>query len=213
VPEGSGVGVGIGSGVGFGISSGVGAGVCIGIFSGVGSGIFSEAGSGVGAGVGSVGSRGSTLRGGAFGALGLGVSTLSGGPATDSVGWGVMLVSRVTTSRRAWVCVSVQGAIGVRGDGFWSALTMSHRLAMMVSVLELAGIGTWVGNHVSVSQMRVAQISHIHTWWQRYDSMAGPTYHPSKAWGGHVVRASGFSWASTRVPGGPRGVRLKSNVP
>ena len=38
-------------------------------------------------------------------------------------------------------------------------------------------------------------------------------YHPGTARGAQVPRASGSSCTNTRVPGGPIGVRLKSNTP
>jgi hypothetical protein len=63
----------------------------------------------------------------------------------------------------------------------------------MVSLVELGGMGTLEGNHVSVSQMRSARVSQIQTLWQRYESSAGPTYQPSRECGDQVSRLSGFS--------------------
>jgi hypothetical protein len=39
-----------------------------------------------------------------------------------------------------------------------------------------------------------------------------PMYHPSRPWGNQVSRSAGFSWATTRMPDGARGMRLKSKV-
>ena len=75
------------------------------------------------------------------------------------------------------------------------------------------GMGTFVGSQVNVSHIRVARVCHTHILWHRYDSSAGPTYHPSIACGAHVPRLSGFLCIRTCVPGGPSGVLLKLKVP
>ena len=90
---------------------------------------------------------------------------------------------------------------------------MLRRLALICSVGDPNGIGTFVGSHVSVSHIRVVRVSHIHTTWHLYNSRAGPTYHLSIACSAHVPRLSGFLCIRTCVPGGPSGVLLKSYVP
>jgi hypothetical protein len=51
--------------------------------------------------------------------------------------------------------------MGDAGAGFFRACTMSWRLFMMMSVEELGGIVTLVGNQVMVSQIRSALVSQI----------------------------------------------------
>lgn len=90
--------------------------------------------------------------------------------------------------------MSVNGASGELADGLVRAASMSLMLAGMRSLLELAKvILTLVGNQERVSQIRKARDSQSQTLKQRYDSRAGPMYHPSAACGDEVVRSSGFS--------------------
>lgn len=70
-----------------------------------------------------------------------------------------MLVSWVNAS--CWL--SVKGASGEPEDGFWRARTMSAMPAKMRSLEFAKGMVVLVGNQVSVSQRRVARVSHIHT--------------------------------------------------
>ena len=60
--------------------------------------------------------------------------------------------------------LSVSGAKKVEpGDGLFRACRMSPMPAKIRSFDDAIGIVTLVGNHASVSQMRVALVSHIHT--------------------------------------------------
>ena len=58
---------------------------------------------------------------------------------------------------------------------------------------EASGSVTFDGNHSRVSQTRSLRVSQIHTLKHRYNSSAGPMYHPSTPWGDHESRALGFS--------------------
>jgi hypothetical protein len=59
------------------------------------------------------------------------------------------------------MAISVTGASGEPGEGFWRALVMSRNAARIRSLEEARGIVTLVGNQESVSEMRVARVSHI----------------------------------------------------
>ena len=100
---------------------------------------------------------------------------------------------------------AVRGTLSL---GLLIACSISSNPVRMMSSVDAIGIDTFVGNHVSVSQVRIRCVSHINTKWHLYASNAGPTYQPSMAWGDHVSRLSGFSCTNTRMPGGAIGVRL-----
>ena len=72
-----------------------------------------------------------------------------------------MLVRSSVSWVRAALSESLVGAMGVRGLGRRRALVMSRSDARMMSLLELWGIETVLGNHATVSQMRVARVSSI----------------------------------------------------
>jgi hypothetical protein len=160
-----------------------GVGHALGAVNGVGSGSGSirtgagaDGASAMGTGTLRVGAVG-TLRDGAAGTLrdgaggvqftprGSGVATPRWAGGLSSMGtWrggAVMLVSNVIRSRSALDWVSVRGAKAEAGAGFCNACAISLRQAMMISVEELAGIRTFVGYHVSVSQIRSARVSVI----------------------------------------------------
>eukprot|EP00980_Cylindrotheca_fusiformis_P012923 scaffold3231_cov111-Cylindrotheca_fusiformis.AAC.1 len=120
----------------------------------------------------------------------------------------IIVVMSSTNACSADLFASVSGAKGERGEGFLRALAMSIRAAKMRSLEELSGIWTLVGNQETVSQVRIARVSKIQMRQHRYDSIAGPTYQPSRPWGDQVVLSLGLAWASTRHPGGPSGVAL-----
>jgi hypothetical protein len=142
-----------------------------------------------------------------------------GGGGTLRAGAGLTGAGVARPVRRVWsswsvaTWLSVRGASGDPADGLAMAWVRSARLARIKSLEEARGMVTLVGNHEIVSQMRSARVSQIQTLWQRYESIAGPVYQPSVAWGDQVVRWDGLSWTRTRMPGGARGVRLKSKIP
>ena len=87
----------------------------------------------------------------------VGASEVFGG---DTIGAGVAMdVKMLVSWLRAAVWLSVSGARGDPAVGDWRALTMSRMPARTRSVELARGIGRIVGNHVSVSQMRVALVS------------------------------------------------------
>ena len=103
-------------------------------------------------------------------ACGSGVGTLRSGAGS---GWAIgvggagvsssvtMLVKVSVSCCRASLRESVVGAIGERGLGRRRALAISRRDAMMMSLLELSGMVTVVGNQDTVSQMRGDLVSWI----------------------------------------------------
>jgi hypothetical protein len=103
-------------------------------FPGVGSGVCAGVGSGVGAGV--------------FTRVGSGVG---------STIWDIVVIN----CSRALLWLLDWGMSGERGSRFCSAWAMSRRLAKIMSVDELLGITTFVGNHVTVSHTRTSRISQI----------------------------------------------------
>ena len=114
-------------------------------------------GVGAGDGVAGVGAVVGTLRSGAA----------SGGGAGDVVvGAGSGLTMLVRISDRDSMAVfrgAGRGEIGARGLGRRRALAMSRREARMRSLLEFCGMLTEVGNHATVSHVRVARVSWIQT--------------------------------------------------
>ena len=89
-------------------------------------------------------------------------ASFMGSLITIALGGGHKLVSNWVMSSSACVSLSVRGARGDAGVGLFRADTISHRAARIMSVLELCGIFTCFGNHVSMSQMRVDRIEMIH---------------------------------------------------
>ena len=79
-----------------------------------------------------------------------------------SGGW-PRLVSVVERVFRASDSLSVNGISGEFDDGVFGALMISRAAAMMMSAVDAVGMGMVVGNHVTVSQMRSARVSQIHT--------------------------------------------------
>jgi hypothetical protein len=65
----------------------------------------------------------------------------------------------VINCSRALLWLSDWGMNGDRGSGFCSAWAMSRRLAKIMSVDELLGIATFVGNHATVSHTRTSRVS------------------------------------------------------
>ena len=118
-------------------------------------------GGGVGGTLGGDGAGGgaATLRSGLL----VGGCTSIGGEAVAMGASGQRPVSTSVMVLRAATWLSVTGASGEPGEGFWSALVMSCNAARMRSVDEARGIVTLVGNQESVSEMRVARVSHIQT--------------------------------------------------
>ena len=92
-------------------------------------------------------------------------------------------MSSVVRSWGAATWLSARGASGELAEGLEMALVRSMRLVRMRSLDEARGMVTFVGNHEMVSQIRSMRVSLIQTRWQRYESRAGPVYHPSRAWG------------------------------
>ena len=64
-------------------------------------------------------------------------------------------------SAATWL--SVSGSSGEPGEGLVSAARMSVMPARIKSLEEAIGMVTFVGNHVMVSQVRVARVSQIQT--------------------------------------------------
>ena len=124
-----------------------------------------------------------------------------------------MLDNNCVNCFKASTWLSVSGASGEPGEGFFNAATMSWMPAKVISFDDANGMLILVGDHDTVSQMLLLLVSQAQTVKHRYDSRAGPRYQPSSPCGAHVPRADGFSWMRTRIPGGAIGVRLKSNVP
>jgi hypothetical protein len=82
------------------------------------------------------------------------------------VGSGVgstILDNVVINCLRALLWLSDWGMRGERGSGFWRAWAISRRLAKIMSVEELLGMATLVGNHVTVSHKRMPRVSQIQT--------------------------------------------------
>jgi hypothetical protein len=133
------------------------------------------------------------------------------GGATVGAGAGGERAARSSESLwRVDTSVSLSGVRSDPGDSCWSALTMSRAPASMRSVEDAKGMGMLEGNQVTVSVMPSRCVDQIHIVKHRYESMAGPMYHASIAWGAQDLRSAGFSCTSTLVPGGAMGVRLKS---
>ena len=61
----------------------------------------------------------------------------------------------------AFDSLSARGARGDPAVGFCRALMMSLAAALMVSTDDAVGMVTFVGNQLSVSQMRVLRVFHI----------------------------------------------------
>jgi hypothetical protein len=72
-------------------------------------------------------------------------------------------VSRRESCCKAATWLSVRGASGEPGEGFWRASVMSCRPARIRSVEEARGMVTFVGNQEIVSAIRSARESHSQT--------------------------------------------------
>jgi hypothetical protein len=104
--------------------------------------------------------------------------TLSGAAGAQLIVWRKAVVSgragveglikmparRLIKLRRAVVWVSLCGASGEFGEDWANVCTMSCKLERIMLLEALSGIHTFVGNHVTVSQICLALISHIQIW-------------------------------------------------
>ena len=102
--------------------------------------------------------------------LEVGLGTLRAGVATMGVDRqggaevaGMTAVKVSMSDCSATLCVGKMGATGERVDEFCKAYAMSWRLVMMVSLDELVGRLTLVGNQETVSHIRMARVVHIQT--------------------------------------------------
>jgi len=78
-----------------------------------------------------------------------------------------------------------------------------------VSVTSLSClVWLWLSLMTGVPVVCCASAALMSSRFQRYDSSAGPRYHPSIACGAHESRVFGLSWTRTLVPGGASGVLL-----
>jgi hypothetical protein len=71
----------------------------------------------------------------------------------------------------------------LRGDpgfGLQRALRMSWMPARIMQLEEVRGMQTSVGNHETLSQSRMVQVSQIQMVKLRHESKAGPTRHQTK---------------------------------
>ena len=71
------------------------------------------------------------------------------------------MVVRVSSANSFSLSMMAKGLIGA---GFWIAISKSLRAAVSASTDKFFGMGTCVGNHLMVSEMRSALVSMMNAW-------------------------------------------------
>ena len=93
---------------------------------------------------------------------GLGAGVAGGVGGGCSGGWCSVRLRRMSVRERSVAdSLSLRGASGELGDGWFRAWTMSLAAATSRSMEEAVGIGMCSGNHVMVSGVRSRCVSHI----------------------------------------------------
>ena len=122
----------------------------------------------------------------------------------------------VKTSATCWSALCWRGVSSVRSGsvrGSMRILLRSSIVAWRRSRGVATGSASLPGIHVTELTMLEPFVSGLQTWWQRYESSAGPMYQASIACVPQLVRCDGLMWARQWIPGGASGVRLQSKRP